>query len=980
MRKAFIRSASSVALVAASAILGTARAEDAADASPNSGDEIIVTGSRLAKPEGASTSPFVAVGQADLTLSGANTVEDLLATLPQFTGGQTARSNNPGTGAATLNLRGLGATRNLVLVNGRRYVFFNETQTTDLNVIPTALVKRVEIVTGGSSAVYGSDAIAGVTNFILEDNFEGVDLRVQGRGNAALDATTTSIDFTVGHNFGSRLNTTLSLDYFDRGAISQGDRPFSRVTLADGVDANGRPALAPSGSLSTPGGDFSNIPSGTALNAPALAGLRNALAAAGLSGLTASGFTFDPGSSTPRPFVDPADRYNFAPLNNLQVPAQRYGLTLLTNYQLTDNLKFHSEISAYRTKTDIQIAEANISAIFPINIDNPFVSPELREVFRQLDLTETGAAQNDGFANIRIARRFSEFGPRQALSRATALRFGGGVSGGLGDVSTAFLRNVSLDAYYYYSRTKNDFELNGLVSRSLFTAGLDRAAPGVDPVVNPFGVNTISPEAVAALSIDTVNPSSSRLHNASIAFTSDVVRLPAGELSGSLGFEYRGASASNTPAPALASGDGIGFSAFAPTSGKLNSTEFFGEARAPLLANLPFAESLSVNGGFRYSHYNLSGAKRVWTYLYGAEWSPIPDIVFRGQFQRAVRAPNIGELFGGQSQDRPRATDPCAQAAALTNATVNALCIATGVPAAAVGLAALQPEARIDGITGGNPDLAPERSNTKTFGATFTPRFAPNFKFTIDRFDITVTGAIAPLAGGIDSILNLCYNVIQDVNSAVCQAVHRNPADGVIAAPFVVNEFNSNIGALATKGVDFGLDYSIPLGRGPFDGENRLSFSSLATWTQSFDITPLQDLPAQVNHCVGAFGATCLDTRPAYKTESRLTWRTGPLTLSLRHRFLSETTDDRILIPQRNGLPGPTEASLAAPHLGAKNYLDFAVTYDLFNQAVSLYGGVNNFINTKPPVVGSSQQQANSYPSTYDALGPEFFVGARARF
>jgi outer membrane receptor protein involved in Fe transport len=371
----------------------------------------------------------------------------------------------------------------------------------------------------------------------------------------------------------------------------------------------------------------------------------------------------------------------------------------------------------------------------------------------------------------------------------------------------------------------------------------------------------------------------------------------------------------------------------------------------------------------------------VWTNLNGIEWSPVSDLTIRSQFQRAVRAPSIGELFGGQSGDRPRAVDPCALASAATNATIRAVCIATGVPEALVGQASVQPDVRIDGILGGNPNLSVEKSDTKTFGFTYAPHFVPGLKLSVDRFDISVDGAIAPFGFTLQTILNLCYTTVQDANSAVCGAIHRNPTNGVIASPFVVNEANANIGRLATKGIDLAVDYRFGLPFGVVGSSSTVFVASRATWTENFDITPLQDLPSQVNHCVGAFGTTCREPRPEYKTATRINWVSGPLTLSLNHRYLSKLTDDRILIPRRQGLTtGPSEASLAVPNLAAKQYVDLSFNYDLQNRNISINGGVNNILNTKPPIVGSAQQQANTYPSTYDVLGPEVFLGVRARF
>jgi len=941
-------------------------------------DAITVTGSRLARRPLTLTAPLVMLSAEEIDLSGAINLENMLNAQPQFIGGQTSRSNNPGTGAAQLDLRGLGSNRNLVLVNGRRYIYFSENQFTDINTIPAALVERVEIVTGGSSAVYGSDAIAGVINFILRDDFEGAEFRGQVGGDTRGDAVSRSVDFTLGSNFlDDRGNVTLSFSYFDRGAILQGQRSYSRVNLADGVNALGVPTLFGQGSLQTPNGAFSNIPFGAALNPAGMTGLRTALNAAGLSGIGSAGFTFDGAGSSARAFIDPADRYNFALLNYLQVPSERLGASGFSHFDLDADTTIYAEAAYFQTLVDIQLAESNISAIFPINIDSPFVSAEIREVFRQLDLVEAGAARGDRLVNLRIARRFSEFGARQALITRESFRIGGGIKGELDDVSDRFLRDLNFDVSYFFSQSEGDSELNGLVSRSRLGAGLLRATPGATPLVNPFGVGNISPDAIRALRIDTVSPSKTWLKVFTANATSgEVVDLPAGPLAASFGLEWRATYASSRPDPALASGDGVGFSSFQPTAGEVGVVEVFSEARAPLFSQDSVLGAVAANGAFRYSRYDLDAVGGVWTYLGGLEWSPLEWISIRGQVQRAVRAPGIGELFGGQINDRPRATDPCATPAAATNPALRALCVATGVPAAVVGTSTLQPEARIDAVFGGNPALIEERSDTVTFGVSFSP--ATDLQISLDYFDITIDDAIAPLAGGVDSILNLCYNVIRNADSAVCRAVQRNPVDGVIAAPFAVRATNSNIGSLQTSGLDMAINYRFEVPFGLLSRSGDISIDARGVWLDKFTLTPLQDLPQQANECVGAFGLTCRDVRPEFKSATRVSYATGPLTISLRHRHLGEVTDDRILLPRRAGLPEPT--ALAVPTVAAQDYFDIAFTIDFERVGVSLHGGVNNVLDKDPPILGSSQQQANTYPSTYDALGAEYFLGMRMSF
>ncbi|MCT2398701.1 TonB-dependent receptor [Novosphingobium mangrovi (ex Huang et al. 2023)] len=955
-------------------------ARKASGATVVSNEPIVVTGSRIARTEEDTSTPVSTIDRTLIEASGSIVLEDVLTRQPQYSGGFTSRSNNPGTGAAQIDLRGLGSNRNLVLVNGRRYVFFGQDQVTDINVIPAALVERIETVTGGSSAVYGSDAIAGVTNFILRDDFEGIEARAQLGGDTRGDGQTYSLDLTAGTNFADdRGNFVISGSYYKRDGIRQAARAYAGRVLDDGYDENWNPALVETGSLRSPDGSFSYIPYGDQLLQPGMEGLRDALSAAGLADIGPTGFTFDGAGSDARVHNDPADRYNYALLNYLQTPAKRYGVSAFTHFDASDALTLYGEFSYYRNEVDMQLAEANLAGTMRFDVTNPYVSPEMNEVFRQLDLLETGDAYNDGLVSLRVNRRFTEFGPREALVVRDSYRAGGGIRGDLGDLGGQFLRNVHYDLNYFYSRADSSTHLNNMVSYSGLAAGI-LSVDGADPLVNLFGAGGISDEAVRQLKIDTSNPTETELQVASAIVTSDVAPLPAGPLSMSLGFEWRSAYARSSSDPALESGDAVGFDAYSPTEGEVNVYEIFGEMRLPLLSEESPIGRVTANGAFRYSDYDLTVANGVWTYLGGLEWAPVPGLNLRGQWQHAVRAPNIGELFGGQSADRPRATDPCADPSAAADPTLRDLCIATGVPANLVGSPIVQTGGRVDALYGGNPDLDVEKSDTYTFGFTLAPRAVPNLRVSVDYFHIEVKDAISMLAGGVESTLDLCYNVIQDPASDVCQAIRRDPADGVIAAPYSILATYTNIGKLETSGIDFGVSWSQPLAFGIGGNDSHLAIDIRGTWLEKYAITPVQDLPDQVYECEGAFGLTCGGPFPRFKTASRITWSSGGLMLSAQHRHLSAVTDDRILVPARSGESGPTKADLAAPVMGSRDYVDISVSYEVGRTGLTFFGGVNNVFDVDPPIVADSQQQANTYPSTYDALGAEYFVGAKLRF
>jgi outer membrane receptor protein involved in Fe transport len=370
----------------------------------------------------------------------------------------------------------------------------------------------------------------------------------------------------------------------------------------------------------------------------------------------------------------------------------------------------------------------------------------------------------------------------------------------------------------------------------------------------------------------------------------------------------------------------------------------------------------------------------VSTYLYGLDWRLNEDVAFRGQFQRAIRAPNVGDLYGGLRQSVEPATDPCSsnQPASGRTDAVRALCVASGVPASSVFTGGVQPNTIIPALFGGNPNVGEEESDTRTFGVVLTPSAIPRLAVTLDYFDITLDGAIAQLGGGLNNTLNLCFNVIQDINSEFCQAINRNPVTGEISVPFYAEIRQANTGSLETSGYDLQARYGFDIGWGLFGSGSTLNVSSAWTQTKEFTSTPVAAFPNVKNRCVGSYGTTCGEPIPEFKGVTRFTWTTGPLSLSLRHRYLDDVTVDRFLLPQRAGATPPAYADLVNPRLDSQNYFDLSFSVDV-GEAVEFFGGVNNLADEDPPVVGSAQIRANTWPATYDYNGRTMFIGMTVR-
>ena len=978
-------------------------------------DVIVVTGSRIARDVTDASTPLAIINAEEIKLSGSMSVDKVLSDQPQFVqatnGGATANTVPAGSaaGAAYVNLRGFGPTRSLTLVNGRRFAIFGPEQITDLNTIPTSLIERTEVVTGGSSAVYGSDAITGVINFIMKDDFEGVKLGGQYGFDSATSTPTYSADLTFGGNFADgRGNAVISLNYYKREGFTRNDRddwaelPYNEACVSEeswsdsypGV-ANGSNALncaASGGRMGFVFGGSGDIPNGrftipTAVRTnPTVA---NALAAAGLGGMGDNGFTFDDAGTQARLAQRPADDFNLTLYNYLQVPQERWMLNAFTHYDFTDKATGYLEFHFSNNRVDQQLTQSNIGGEFLISTTNQYLDPEMRAVLVAMDQAETGprtvtnglfsqtTGPNDGLAFLGTGRRLVELPFRHNIDDHNVWRTALGVKGDLGDASDKFLRNLSYDVYYSFARSEDSSRQDGAASRSRYGNSLlsQGTAP---PLANIFGQN-LSPAAIDLIGINATNVTNAEQQVAVATIGGDAFELPAGAVGFSVGVEWRSAEAEYIPDEFLRSGDVVGFNPGQPTAGDVTVKEFFGEVRIPILADVPFIQSLTANGGYRSSDYDLEGVGRVSTYLYGLDWRVNESVAFRGQFQRAIRAPNIAELYGGQQLNFPVLTDPCSAGnTANRSQAVQDTCIATGVPAGSVFTAGVQPNTTVPNLTGGNPDLQEETSDTTTLGVVLTPTFVEDLVVTIDYFDIKLDGAVGLVGGGPQNTLNLCYFTIQDANSAPCQAISRDPGTGSITVPYYINTGAVNIGRIATLGVDLGARFGWGAGFG-MEGASRFDISTQWTYTDKFTITPMQDLPGNRNRCVGAYGSTCGEPIPEFKGVTRLTWTTGPLGVSLRHRFVDSVTTDRFVLPDSAGLVPPELTALTNPTLDAQNYLDLSFTYD-FGDSAEIFAGVNNILDTDPPIVSGQGGYGNTFPATYDYAGMSVFMGVNVNF
>jgi iron complex outermembrane receptor protein len=963
-----------------------------AEGQEGEGEEIVITGSRIARRDLTSTSPLVVVQDEEFQLSGSANAEQVLATLPQVGLASSGFDNNPGGGVATINLRGLGFQRNLVLVNGRRYIFYDTNQVVDINSVPTFLIDSTDVVTGGASAVYGSDAIAGVVNFRLRTDLEGVLIGGSQSITEEGDGHRYNINAAIGTTFADGRGHVVAYgEYYSRSSIFQDDRAFSEFALGDGDGE-----LIPLGSASVPQGRHT-APASTTFcrdlnddgDCTDPGEINQTFEIAANTNFNASlggAFFQTPGTSIP--YCGAPCSYNYAPANYLMVPQERWSLGGYGEYEIAEGVSAYGEVTFINNRVDNELAATPISQALNVNLDAAcgFVSAadcaELREIAANQQAANAFAAAN-GFSlpfgpafggaatvpvptaeQVRITAnyRFTQISNRVNRDDRNAFRVLAGFRGEI-------VEDLNYDVYYMHARTKNSQIQEGNVLRSAFFQNAE------DLTCNVFGLNQLSEECLDAVSVLAQNQEESTLQVAVGSISGSLFQIPMAQspVGFAAGLEYRKMEGRFIPDSTLASGDVAGFNAGDPTAGSYDVKEVFGELLVPIIQD-GFVHRFELNAAARYSDYALDNVGGVPTYSVGAELAPIPDITFRGQYQRAIRAPNVQELFQGQAVGFPPATDPCATEEAITNATLRDLCIATGVPAGVLAFdaagdplnAAIQPNPQIEGLFGGNPNLQEEVSDTWTFGAVLRPRFIPGLNATIDYYNIKVDNAIAPTGGGVGGILDLCYNIVQNAGSPVCGLINRDASGSLSGGgQFIVTALNDNLAGFETSGIDFQLDYMTPVNFGLLSPSSRLSFYFFGNRTLEFlNIRAPGDPGVE---CAGRFGLLiCGEPTPKWKWTSRLSWLDGPLTTSLRWRHLGKMRDDD---------PG---TEYVVDELDAYNLFDLAFALNVTDNATMTFG-INNLFDKTPQLIGDNQQQANTYPNVYDVIGRDYFVSVNFR-
>ena len=816
------RSGTSVlALMIAMGMGSAARAQSSGDASnaPEAGqqvEQVVVTGSRIPRTEYTASSPVVSTDREEIQLQNALTVQDFSTKLPQLAGGVRASAQGSDSfGAEVFDLRNLGQSRTLVLINGTRAVPFSIRNSADVGSIPASLIKRVDVLTGGAATVYGADAVAGVVNFILNDDFDGAEISAKDR-TAEHGGSEYGASLTLGGGIGDRGHIVVALDYTQRDQMRAGTRDW---------------AATPGATLLPIGGNFTDVASGRAF-----------------SFTSAGAFTTTPQTS------------NFSSQYPLIEPLKRFNVAAFLKYNLTDNVELYGRAMYTNARTEESGTPGPnpasvIDQVVGINQNNPFLTPQIAS-----QLTFVG-----GVAQVRVNKTLGlgliDFHTERNTSQVQL--------GLRGPITNA----IRWDAYTQYGRVTEASPItgDGLVTNA---AGVNNFA-AIANTANIFGPDTTSLSSLGTTIPGNNRTRDQLVSSASISGdSSDLFSLPAGPIGFAVGYEYRQESTRIVQDSALQNGNTYREGALAAYTGAFSSNEAYGEILVPVLKDAFLAKEIDLGAAYRYSSYSQFGNHD--THKWEATWVVNDDIRFRGTAQTVIRTPNFSEYAATTSSIpfnnlitvgrlTPRyAGDPC-----VLGTGNAAQCARFGAPA--VGSTNSLAPSYLEGnyFFGGNAAVQPETGKTKTLGVVLTPGFVSGFSATVDYYDIDLNGAIGVIQPVND--LTSCYITNPTAGNPLCQLVTRDPANGHLLNAFVNNQ---NLGRINQRGIDLGMKYSVPVPDW-MPGEDLL-LSYQGNFVTHY-IIQSNSTVAAIN-CGGTFGATCSSdattlVQPDYRHNITLGWQ-----------------------------------------------------------------------------------------------------------
>jgi outer membrane receptor protein involved in Fe transport len=956
------------------------------DAPPrkNMGEEMVVTGSRLRRKDLTTPAPVTVITREQFEMSGKATIGDFLQTMPEQGNAPNFQLNTGGInygadGTTRINLRSLGIQRTLVLINGRRVVpgGLGASAAVDLNTIPTEAVERIEVLKDGASAVYGSDAVAGVVNIITRRNYNGTtvgaDYGVSGHG----DGQTFDAHVITGHS-DDHTSAMFSVRFFNQKSSFLRDRDWASQALD--YDYTGAGAV-PSGSSRTPQGTVV-IPQDPVSGKPVCNG--NALCSA----MTATDWTVgkrfirDPAgpfcgangmgqTECFRAFGTAAaangntgnDFYNFAGENYLTIPS-----TTVQGFSAGDvkyfGMRGYYELS-YTQRTSTQNAAP--MPLSPSDFNNNFVSKDSLYNPFGTDLTQL------------VGRRLLEFGDRTYSEDLTTFRVVTGIEGSFPQ-EFGPLQGWYWDTSINYGKTSGTFTTGGSFRNSrvqsavgpsmvvngvptcVATAGDPRTAiAGCTPLNLLGGPGSIDPSQEDFLGFSGTSRSFDALFTYDANVAGELLKLAADQpASVAVGYEFRRQAGAQTADPIVQSGDSADFN-FKSTNGYFVANEAYAELSVPILSNVRWVEALEASAAARYVNYSTFGGN--FTYKFGGRYTPIRDVTLRGTYSTAFRAPNISELYLGATENDPSATDPCSDLSKVSDKTASQ-CRKTGVTGGGSGDKGLQELTR----NGGNPNLTAETAKSFSAGVVIQPRMVPNLSLTVDYFHVTIDNAIGTI--GAANILQGCY---ANFNDQYCSFISRNNTGAIQ----FISDLNQNIAQKSTAGIDFAIRYGLPTAVG------RFGFSFDGNVLDHFDSTTTLVTGNQTIHGKGIYDLGLL---PEFKAVVGVDYSRGGFVAGVLGHYIGgfdecsnpadPTTAAGGLCTLGNDAQNPNRRRVHA-YFQTDVHAGYALNTPIGR--TSFLAGVSNLFNVTPPYVYSAAL-ANSDPTAYDYLGRYVFGRVQQQF
>ncbi|CAM3033587.1 TonB-dependent receptor plug domain-containing protein [Pseudoalteromonas distincta] len=890
----------------------------AADEGIEKVERIQVTGSRIKRTDLESASPVLVLSREDLNASGQLSIGNILQQIPAAGAALNTAFNNGGTGATNMDLRNLGAERLLVLVNGKRWVS-SLGSTVDLNTIPASSIERIEVVKDGASAIYGSDAIAGVVNIITRKDFEGVEFSVYGGENSKYnDGRQYSADITVGAT-SDRGGLMFNASHVTQQPIWAGDRDIS---------SNGNSTTTGIGRMRL---DSSSISSD----------LRNDLLSQGYTennaGETNAGFDIVPNGAGNNVGLDSfrdrdGDVYNYASENYLSTPQERNSFYVQAFYDISDDVRFVSDFMMTNRKS------SQLLAAMPLTIGASFgasaskVDIHENNIYNPFGETLYGDAARsgvDGYTPYAAQRRFIEAGNRIYEQNDTTYRAMVGFEGNIGDTSWVW------DASYIYGKNSQDELTTGLLNLTRINQALGdncNATTSCVPLNLFGGAGSITDEMTDFVTFDSVGRSGLELKDYTLNFAGDAFELPAGIVGMAVGFERREETGYDTPDPITATGESSGNQRDA-TEGGFRLDEAYVELSIPVL------ETLTISPAIRYSDHSAYGSNS--TAKVGVEFRPSDDLLLRGTWAEGYRAPSISNLYAGNADSYPTLTDPCNS---VDGATPN-LPGCAGVPN---GYNQANTQIRKTNVS--SPDLQPEESESKTFGVVYNPSYVEGLEFTIDYYDIEVENAINRY--GSSRLLDECST---GENSASCDFIDRDSNGNIVD----IRDFLQNAGTYNVEGIDFYTAYKFDTQYGNFKTSLDISY----VMTNEFD----GDDQVGIQFGNGGY--------PEYKGTFAVDWSMGDFDAHWQTRYVDRLQNNYDVLYGAENYPS------MADYIGSYFVHDISVGYamDAYNTKLSI--GVENLFAKEPSKEYENNDFAistNNFSVTEYDVNMDRFVYVRA--